>query len=102
LNRKKVYISACGIGLGHIGRMVAVADELVKLGAEPVFSTYGPAFPYIRAAGYEAYESPVLMWEENDDGSVSTGRSFSRLGQYMRVFRDHLAQGKVANITGRA
>jgi len=92
LNRKKVYISACGIGLGHIGRMVAVADELVKLGAEPVFSTYGPAFPYIRAAGYEAYESPVLMWEENDDGSVSTGRSFSRLGQYMRVFRDHLAQ----------
>jgi len=92
LSRKTVYIAACGIGLGHIGRMVAVADELVKLGAEPVFSTYGPAFPYITSAGYKAYDSPVLMWEENYDGSVSTRRSFSRLGDYVRVFWTHLAQ----------
>ena len=89
---KKVYIAACGIGLGHIGRMVAVADELARLGAEPVFSTYGPAFPYIKAAGYEAFDSPVLMWEENPDGSVSTGRSVSRLGHYVGVFRAHMAQ----------
>jgi UDP-N-acetylglucosamine--N-acetylmuramyl-(pentapeptide) pyrophosphoryl-undecaprenol N-acetylglucosamine transferase len=92
VSRKTVYIAACGIGLGHIGRMVAVADELVKLGAEPVFSTYGPAFPYITSAGYKAYDSPVLMWEENYDGSVSTRRSVSRLGDYVRVFRTHLAQ----------
>lgn len=91
MGQKKVYIAACGIGLGHIGRMVAVADELVRLGAQPVFSTYGPAYPYIKAAGYEAYDSPVLMWEENDDGSVSTGRSISRAGHYMGVFRTHMA-----------
>lgn len=89
---RTVYIAACGIGLGHIGRMVAVADELKKLGAEPVFSTYGPAYRYITAAGYRAYESPMLMWEENDDGSVSTGRSMRKLGTYARVFTTHLAQ----------
>ena len=91
MSGKAVYIAACGIGLGHIGRMVAVADELVKLGAEPVFSTYGPAYRYITAAGYKAYSSPMLMWEENYDGSVSTGRSISRIGSYVRVFTRHLA-----------
>ena len=89
---RKVYISACGIGLGHIGRVVAVADELKRAGAEVVFSTYGPAYRYITAAGYRAYSSPMLMWEEEEDGSVSTARSVRRLGDYIGIFRKHLAQ----------
>ena len=89
--KRKVYIAACGIGLGHIGRVVAVADELKKAGAEVVFSTYGPAFRYITSAGYKAYESPMLMWEEEEDGSVSTGRSVRKLGKYIGIFRKHLA-----------
>jgi uncharacterized protein (TIGR00661 family) len=94
LAKRKVYIAACGIGLGHIGRVVAVADELKKAGAEVVFSTYGPAYRYITSAGYKAYESPMLMWEEEEDGSVSTGRSFRRIGNYIGIFRKHLAQEK--------
>jgi len=62
VGKPKVYIAACGIGLGHIGRVIAVADELRKAGAEVVFSTYGPAYRYITAAGYRAHESPMLMW----------------------------------------
>lgn len=92
MGKRKVYIAACGIGLGHIGRVIAVADELKKAGAEVVFSTYGPAFRYITSAGYRAYESPMLMWEEEEDGSVSTGRSMRKLGSYIGVFRRHLAQ----------
>ena len=92
MKARKVYIAACGIGLGHIGRMVAVADRLKQLGAEPVFSTYGPAYSYITSAGYRAYESPALMWEEEDDGSVSSRRSMGNVGRYIRVFQRHLAQ----------
>ena len=92
MGKRKVYIAACGIGLGHIGRVIAVADELRKAGAEVVFSTYGPAYKYITAAGYRAYESPMLMWEEEEDGSVSTGKSMGKLGSYIGVFRRHLAQ----------
>jgi len=92
VRKRKVYIAACGIGLGHIGRVVAVADELKQAGAEVVFSTYGPAYKYITSAGYRAYESPMLMWEEEEDGSVSTGRSIRKLGKYIGIFQKHLAQ----------
>ncbi|MBM4249560.1 MAG: hypothetical protein FJ149_09055 [Euryarchaeota archaeon] len=88
----KVYISACGIGLGHIGRVVSVADGLRRAGVEVVFSTYGPAYRYITSAGYRAYDSPVLMWEEEEDGSVSTRRSMGHVGGYLSVFRRHMAQ----------
>jgi len=88
----KVYIAACGIGLGHIGRVVAVADELKARGAECVFSTYGPACNYITSYGYKAYDSPALMWEEKDDGAISTRGSMKRLGEYIRTFTTHLRQ----------
>jgi uncharacterized protein (TIGR00661 family) len=92
LGKRKVYIAACGIGLGHIGRMAAVADELRRLGAEAVFSTYGPAHRYISSAGYRAYDSPMLMWEEEENGSVSTPKSMGKAGHYLGVFRRHMAQ----------
>ncbi|MEM4729479.1 MAG: glycosyltransferase [Thermoplasmata archaeon] len=87
---KKVYIAACGIGLGHIGRMVSVADRLKEMGVECVFSTYGPAQRYITEAGYRSFESPALMWEENEDGSIAMGRSLARCGSYIRIFLTHL------------
>ncbi|MGQ9582961.1 MAG: glycosyltransferase [Thermoplasmatota archaeon] len=89
---KRVYIAACGIGLGHIGRMAAVADRLSKMGVECVFSTYGPAHRYALWAGYRALESPALMWAENEDGSISMRGSLARLGEHIRVFRAHMHQ----------
>ncbi|MFH0815636.1 MAG: glycosyltransferase [Methanobacteriota archaeon] len=90
--KKKVYISACGIGLGHIGRVVAVADILRDNGVECIFSTYGPAYKYITAAGYEAYDSPVLMWDEYQDGSIAVTSSVAKMGLYIRKFGIHMEQ----------
>jgi len=89
---RKVYIAACGIGLGHIGRMVAVADELRSRGVECVFSTYGPAHRYITSYGYRSHDSPALMWVEKDDGSISTRGSMKKLGELGRTFTTHLRQ----------
>ncbi len=87
---RMVYIAACGIGLGHIGRMAAVADSLRGVGVECVCSTYGPAHRYALWAGYDSLESPALMWAENEDGSISTRGSLARLGEYVRAFRTHM------------
>jgi UDP-N-acetylglucosamine--N-acetylmuramyl-(pentapeptide) pyrophosphoryl-undecaprenol N-acetylglucosamine transferase len=89
---RKVYIAACGIGLGHIGRMVAVADEFRSRGVESVFSTYGPAHRYISSYGYKSHDSPPLMWEEKEDGSISTRGSMKKIGTLGRTFTTHLRQ----------
>jgi uncharacterized protein (TIGR00661 family) len=91
---RTAYISACGIGLGHIGRVVAVADELRARGVESVFSTYGPAYDYIRACGYEAYDSPMMMWEENSDGSIAVTASVAKMALYIKTFAIHMEQEK--------
>jgi UDP-N-acetylglucosamine--N-acetylmuramyl-(pentapeptide) pyrophosphoryl-undecaprenol N-acetylglucosamine transferase len=90
--KRTVYISACGIGLGHIGRDVAVADILRDNGVECVFSTYGPAYKYITAAGYKAYDSPVMMWDEYRDGSIAVTSSVAKMGLYIWKFGRHMEQ----------
>jgi UDP:flavonoid glycosyltransferase YjiC (YdhE family) len=88
--KRTVYISACGIGLGHIGRVAAVADLLREDGVECVFSTYGPAYRYITSAGYKAYDSPMLMWDEYSDGSIAVTSSVAKLPLYLRTFAVHM------------
>jgi UDP:flavonoid glycosyltransferase YjiC (YdhE family) len=88
--KRTVYISACGIGLGHIGRVAAVADILRQEGVDCVFSTYGPAYKYITSAGYKAYESPMLMWDEYGDGSIAVPSSVAKIPFYLRTFAIHM------------
>ncbi len=88
--KRTVYISACGIGLGHIGRVAAVADLLKAEGVECVFSTYGPAYDYITSAGYKAYRSPPMMWDEYDDGSIAVASSGMKIPLYLGTFAVHL------------
>ncbi|MEW5937247.1 MAG: glycosyltransferase family protein [Candidatus Thermoplasmatota archaeon] len=60
----RVYIGACGIGLGHAGQMLCVAQELK--GVEILFSSYGRAVQYIRGEGYGVVQSPKIGWRESD------------------------------------
>ena len=51
----KVYIAACGMGLGHVGRCLPIAKRLRELGIEVVFSTYGDAVYEASSAGFKVY-----------------------------------------------
>lgn len=73
----KAYITPCGIGLGHTGRMLAVADQLKKKNVEIFFSTYGPAYNFVKKNGYFVFNAPGIMWDETD-GVVDVGRTVAK------------------------
>lgn len=70
----KVYITPCGIGLGHSGRMLSVAEKLKKKNVEIIFSTYGPAYNFVKKNGYNVFDAPDIMWSETD-GVVDIGKT---------------------------
>ncbi|MCX8204342.1 MAG: hypothetical protein N3H31_01630 [Candidatus Nezhaarchaeota archaeon] len=67
----KLYIAACGLGLGHASRCLALAEEAKREGHEVVFSTYsGEAALFIRSRGFEVYETPSLSYKLSKEGDV--------------------------------
>jgi len=73
----KVYITPCGIGLGHSGRMLSVAEQLKKKNVEIFFSTYGPAYNFVKKNGYKVFDAPDIMWGETD-GVVDVGKTVAK------------------------
>ena len=65
----RIYLSPCGIGLGHVGRILPIANELERNGAEVMFSTYLDGVEYVRSQGFPVVKSPAI-----DFSSDSTGR----------------------------
>ncbi len=64
----KVYMSIFGIGLGHVYRSIGIARELINMGADLVFSSFGPS-KYIVMNEFpnkKVYESPKFkIFEES-------------------------------------
>ena len=66
----KVYFSPCGIGLGHVGRILPVAEELVRRGAEVMFSTYMEGVDFVRKQGFPVVSAPAVDLESDSTGRV--------------------------------
>lgn len=66
----KVYFSPCGIGLGHVGRVLPVAEELVRRGAEVMFSTYLEGVDFVRKHGFPVVSAPAIDLESDSTGRV--------------------------------
>ena len=66
----KVYFSPCGMGLGHVGRALPVAEELVRRGAEVMFSTYLEGLDYVRRKGLPVVSSPALSLASDSTGRI--------------------------------
>jgi UDP-N-acetylglucosamine--N-acetylmuramyl-(pentapeptide) pyrophosphoryl-undecaprenol N-acetylglucosamine transferase len=71
----KVLFSAFGMGMGHAGRMLAVSDILREKGVDIVYSTFGPAYNFLKQMGYEVYKLPEITFEENSDGGIDFGKT---------------------------
>ena len=66
----KVFFSPCGIGLGHVGRVLPVAEELVRRGAEVMFSTYLDGVDFVRKRGFPVVTAPALSLESDSTGRI--------------------------------
>jgi len=78
----KVYFGACGVGLGHVGRCVPVAKQLIKRGSEVLFSTYSEACDYLDHEGLPFVEAPPIYFAVREDGGVD----FRKTTVYPGVF----------------
>ncbi len=72
------YLAACGMGLGHAGRMLSVAKRLKSCGVEVVFSSYGRAVEMIRANGYPCLKTREVSYEVDEHGDVDVRRTVAK------------------------
>lgn len=88
------YLAACGMGLGHAGRMLAVAKRLVAGGAEVVFSSYGKAADMIEQSGFPCLRTRPVSYEVDEWGDVDVRRTVAKgpanLYRFTRQIGDEL------------
>ncbi|MEM3832613.1 MAG: glycosyltransferase [Thermoprotei archaeon] len=80
---KRIYIAPCGIGLGHVRRMEALAGALKNFGiGNVVFSTYGVGYQYLHKLHYDycVYKSPEIDLIFNEDGYFDFHNTVMRYG----------------------
>jgi UDP:flavonoid glycosyltransferase YjiC (YdhE family) len=70
LEGSRIYLGPCGIGLGHVGRIVPVARELKRRGAEVMFSTYLEAVEFVRQQGFPVVRSPAMSLVSDSTGRI--------------------------------
>lgn len=66
----KVYFGPCGIGLGHVGRAIPIAEELRRRGAEVMFSTYLEGVDFVNRKGFPVVSAPPLSLESDRTGRI--------------------------------
>jgi len=70
MDGSRVYLGPCGIGLGHVGRTIPVANELKRRGAEVMFSTYLDAVEFVRRQRFPVVRSPAISLVSDSTGRI--------------------------------
>ncbi|MDY7042516.1 MAG: hypothetical protein SVX38_16815, partial [Chloroflexota bacterium] len=91
------FPSYLGSGFGHVGRCLALADELLARGWEVAFALSGPHLARVRAAGYPVYEprKPFRPRTETREGPAFT--IFSDMNY--QLVRDGFRNSRVVRAT---
>lgn len=79
----KIYFGVCGIGFGHAGRCLPIANKLREKGAEVLFSTYKDAVDYIRSEGYPVVEPPSMEAMVKPDGTIDFRQTVVNPGPFL-------------------
>ncbi|MCS7104661.1 MAG: hypothetical protein NZ954_03755 [Thermofilaceae archaeon] len=72
------YLAACGMGLGHASRMLAVARRLNDAGVKVVFSSYDKAADMIERSGYPCLRTRSVSYEVDEEGDVDVRRTLAK------------------------
>ncbi|WXG40504.1 MAG: glycosyltransferase [Candidatus Freyarchaeum deiterrae] len=82
----RVYFSPNGMALGHAGRLVPIAKKLISNGDEVLFSTYGDAVGFVKAAGMPVVSVPRMGLVESPDGTIEMLKTSIRWPKYVWIF----------------
>jgi UDP-N-acetylglucosamine--N-acetylmuramyl-(pentapeptide) pyrophosphoryl-undecaprenol N-acetylglucosamine transferase len=82
----RVQFSPCGIGLGHVGRCIPIAQRLEKNGAEVLFSTYKEGTQYLLHENLPVVKTPEIEFMVKPDGTVDFKRSIVSVGPFFASF----------------
>jgi len=82
----RIYFGVCGIGFGHAGRCIPIANKLRDMGAEILFSTYEDAVEYVRGEGYQVVESPSMRAMTKTDGTIDFRQTLVKPGPFLAAF----------------
>ena len=87
----KVYIAACGMGLGHASRCLKLAERLRSMGIDVVFSTYGEASKLVKSEGFKVLDAPQLAYLLNQEGGVDFKLTLARGAPELLTFMRQVA-----------
>ena len=95
-SNKTVYFSACGIGLGHVGRLKPVVRWMHELGYNVSLTGYGYSLDQVRNDKYPIHEVPAIQFYEYPNGSFNSLKT-SLLGGYLslKFMRQAIAEYKL-------
>jgi uncharacterized protein (TIGR00661 family) len=82
----KILFSPCGVGLGHAGRCIPLAQKLAEKGAELLFSTYKDAVQYVKQEGFPVVKVPPLGFRVKPDGTVDFRQTAANPGPFFASF----------------
>lgn len=80
--KKTVYFSACGIGLGHVGRLKPFARQLHEDGHRIYFTGYGESLEQLNDDKFTVHAVPEIKFYERADGSFNSTKT-AILGSYL-------------------
>jgi UDP:flavonoid glycosyltransferase YjiC (YdhE family) len=84
VKKKTVYFSACGIGLGHVGRLKPFARDMFEEGHKVYFTGYGESLNQIKNDKFTIHAVPDIKFYERPDGSFNSTKT-SILSLYLVV-----------------
>lgn len=79
---KTVYFSACGIGLGHVGRLKPFARWMHENGNKVYFTGYGESLNQVKDDKFIVHAVPEIKFYERPDGSFNSIKT-SMLAPYL-------------------
>ncbi|MEM3731486.1 MAG: glycosyltransferase [Candidatus Bathyarchaeia archaeon] len=82
----KVYFAPCGIGLGHVGRCIPIARELLKQNAQILFSTYREGVGYVEKEGLPLIKAPPIGFQVKPNGTVDFRQTAVNPGPFLAFF----------------
>ena len=82
----RVYFAPCGIGLGHVGRVIPIARKLLEKNAEVTFSTYRDGICYIESEKLPLLKAPPIGFQVKADGSIDFRQTAINPGPLLSSF----------------
>ena len=82
----RIYFSPCGIGLGHVGRILPIAKKLQAKNVEMLFSTYQDGIRYIEKEKLPLVKAPAIGFQVKPDGTIDFKRTAMDPGPFFASF----------------